>query len=93
MIRLLRPLGWKALDIRHRLPDHRVRKCGADTAGTDPIMQGCYTPEAVRGGFKRGYRSVGGKWQGGVHLGSQSSPEDVDGTGVAVSAALGFHGC
>lgn len=39
--------SWKACCIRHRLPDHRVKECGAVTADTNR-QQGLLRPRAAR---------------------------------------------
>lgn len=31
--------------MRRRLPDHKVRKCGAETVSTNRLCRGYYTPE------------------------------------------------
>ena len=43
------PMAFRreALDIRHGLPDHRIKECGAVTAGTNR-QQGLLSPRAVR---------------------------------------------
>ena len=56
--RSLGPLGWEALDIRLRLPDHKGQGCVGHRTGSPTACLGLLSPRAVRGGSTGAYRRL-----------------------------------